>query len=478
MVKKNKNLFSSDKGIEIFSSIENTISEHNMKEKLESGVLVGFSGGPDSVMLLSFLLEYRERYGEFPIVLVHINHMIRGDEADRDEAFSADVAKALGVPFVCKKIDIPALSKETGVGIEETARNARYSEFTGIISGRNDIGCIAVAHNATDNAETVIFNMLRGAGTKGASGIPPVRENIIRPLINISKEDIVSLLDDFDIPYVIDSTNAEEDYTRNFIRGRILPLFKEITPNPEKNISRLSRNLRYDDLYLQNEASEFLDNKDKVITKALSGLHRSILHRVLQRMVEPYSVTLTEKHVEAIEELLSKDNFKVSLPGGLSFVSESGVSYISDTEPTEIQYQYEIAEGKNVIPDFGAEIQINSSPVDKTFLNVHKNSIQVDISSAIIVGRLFIRPKKDGDSVFYNGMTHKLKKLFNDRKIPKSIRPLIPILCDEKGVVWVPGFGVRDDLVAREEREPRFVVLTIDNNLDDFARFHTGTEFR
>ncbi len=478
MVNKIKKLFSSYVGNQLFSKIENTISEHNMKEKLKSGVLVGFSGGPDSVMLLSFLIEFRDRYGEFPIVLVHINHLIRGVEADRDEAFSADFAKALNISFICKKIDVPALSKEFGAGIEETARNARYGEFANIISSRNDIDCIAVAHNATDNAETVIFNMLRGAGTKGASGIPPVRENIIRPLIDICKEDIVSILDDFDIPYVIDSTNSEQDYTRNFIRGKILPLFKEITPNPEKNIGRLSRNLRYDDLYLQNIASDFLGNKKRIITKDLASLHRSILHRVLSKMVEPYSVTLTEKHIEAIEELLAKDNFRVSLPGGLSFFSESGVSYISDADLTDIDYEYMLTEGKNMISDFGAEIYISSAPVDKIFLNVNKNSIQVDISSAIIDGRLFIRPKKDGDSVFYSGMTHKLKKLFNDRKIPKSMRPLIPILCDEKGVVWVPGFGVRDDKIVSEEREPKYVALTIIDNLDDCARFHIGTEFR
>lgn len=478
MVKKIKKLFSSDKGIKIFSSIENTISEHNMKEKLESGVLVGFSGGPDSVMLLSFLLEYCERYGEFPIVLVHINHLIRGVEADRDEAFSSDIARALNIPFISKKIDIPALSKEIGIGMEETARNARYSEFASIISGRNDINCIAVAHNSTDNAETVIFNMLRGAGTKGASGIPPVRGNIIRPLIDISKEEIVSALDEFDIPYVIDSTNAEEDYTRNFIRGKILPLFKEITPDPEKNISRLSRNLRFDDNYLQSMASDFLAGRKMVPTKELAGLHRSILHRVLSKMVEPYSVTLTEKHIESIESLLAKDNFRISLPGGLSFVSESGISHISDSDPAEIDYEYVLTEGKNAIPDFGAEIYINSAPVDKTFLNVHKNSIQVDISSAIIDGRLFIRPKKEGDSVFYGGMTHKLKKLFNDRKIPRSLRPLIPVLCDEKGVVWVPGFGVRDDGLTREERTPLYATLTV---MDDSAmrvRFHLGTEFK
>ena len=478
MVNRIKKLFASDIGNKLFSTIERTISEHNMKEKLESGVLVGFSGGPDSVMLLSFILEYRDRYGEFPILLVHVNHSIRGEEADRDESFSIDLAKSLNVPFISRKIDVPTLAKEAGIGIEETARNARYSEFSDIILGRDDINCIAVAHNATDNAETVIFNMLRGAGTRGAAGIPPVRENIIRPLIEVGKADILSALDNFEIPYVLDSTNTEEDYTRNYIRGRILPLFREITPNPEKNISRLSRNLRCDDSYLQSVASDFLAGRDRVETKALASLHRSILHRVISKMAEPYSVTLNQKHIEAIEELLSGDNFRVSLPGGLSFVSEMGVSYISEPDNDDIDYCFTIQKGKNIISDYSAEIDLSSTPVDKTFLNVHKNSIQVDISSAIIVGGLSVRPKKDGDSVFYGGMTHKLKKLFNDRKIPRSLRPLIPVLCDEKGVVWVPGFGVRDDGLGREERTPLYVTLTIKNDSDMCVRFYLGTEFK
>ena len=478
MHNKIKNLFGSDFGNKIFITIENTISEHNMKEKIESGVLVGFSGGPDSMMLLAFLVEYRDRYNSFPIVLSHINHCIRGVEADRDEHFSIEIANALQVPILTKRIDIPQVAKENGIGIEEAARNARYCEFSDIILSRNDISCIAVAHNSSDNMETVIFNILRGSGTKGAAGISPVRDCIIRPLINVSKEDILRLLDEAEIPYVLDSSNDSTDYTRNFIRHKIMPLMREVVPSPENNVGRLCRNLRYDDQYFQNLAIDFIAGRNHIPTEELRGLHRSVLYRVLLKMLEPYSVSLSEKHIEAIESMLWDDNFRISLPRGLIFVSEYGMSFITQEDKREIDYFYNIEKGSNIISKYHSEIILSDSLVDKTFLNVHKNSIQADISSAIIVGRLFIRPKKDGDTVFYGGMTHKLKKLFNDRKVPNGLRPLIPMLCDDKGVVWAPGFGVRDDRANGAVNAPLYVTLIIEDSVKKDLRFHHGTEFR
>ena len=162
-------LFSSDEGKRVYSSFLNAISDFSMDEKIRGGVIVGFSGGADSVTLLSALVKYSRDNHLNPPVAVHVNHMIRGDEADRDQAFAEDFAKALGVEFLCFHRDIPSEAKALSKGLEEVARNARYSIFNDLIKGRNDISCIAVAHNATDNLETVIFNMMRGAGSVTAS---------------------------------------------------------------------------------------------------------------------------------------------------------------------------------------------------------------------------------------------------------------------------------------------------------------------
>lgn len=446
MAKKNKNIFSSTIiGESVSIAIERAISEHNMLEKIKKGVLVGLSGGADSVMLLYYLVELRNRLGDFPILAVHINHMIRGEEADRDELFSKKLSKKLGVPFISSKINVPKIASEKSISLEEAARNARYSEFQTIIDGRNDISYIALAHNATDNMETVLFNVLRGSGSRGASGIPPVRDNILRPLILVPKRDIIWMLDDAGIEYMTDSTNLLDDYSRNYIRNNVLPHVYRLTADPERSFSRLSRNLRADDEYIMDEAEAFLDGKDRVGTRELASLHRSLLHRVLSIMASKYSITLENSHIESIRSCLLNDKFTIYLPGNIRFVSEHGISYMTDSVCDNIDYFYHINEGQTKIPEYNADFFITDEKVKESSLNVYKKSIQVDLSSAIICGRLFVRPKRDGDTVFYGGMTHKLKKMFNDRKVPVSDRPLIPVLCDEKGIVWVPGYGVRDD---------------------------------
>ena len=164
-----QDLFKSEIGRRIYDSAVLAIERYSMADAIRRGVLIGLSGGADSVMLLLVLLEYRRRGAYFPILAVHINHGIRGDEALRDEEFSKQLSKELGVEFLSVSLDVPKMAKVAGVGIEEAARNARYSEFEKIISGRNDVSTICVAHNATDNVETVLMNIFRGSA-KGFEG--------------------------------------------------------------------------------------------------------------------------------------------------------------------------------------------------------------------------------------------------------------------------------------------------------------------
>ena len=199
---------------------------------------------------------------DFPLLAVHINHCIRGEEADRDEQFARDFSLNLGIEFKSLKIDVPCMAKEYGLGLEEAARNARYSAFRDIIEGRNDISTIAIAHNATDNCETIIMNILRGSGLSGICGIKPVRENIIRPIIGLSKQEIISLLDGSGISYVTDSSNLASDYTRNYVRNEILPLFTRLSDNPEAAFTRLSENLRYDLDYITKDALSYISSEN------------------------------------------------------------------------------------------------------------------------------------------------------------------------------------------------------------------------
>ena len=472
--------FFSGPGSKIYEQALDSIKSYGMDELINQGVLIGLSGGADSVLLLCFLLEYRRRIkGDFTILATHINHGIRGDEADADEEFCQSLCKSLKIELITRGYSVPALAKSSGKGLEETARFVRYYAFRTIISGRNDIHAVAVAHNMSDNAETVLFNILRGSGARGAAGIAPVRDNIIRPLIKVSKSDILLALDQGGIPYVTDSTNLSTDYTRNYIRHEIIPKLDRVTSSPEKMLLRFSENMRSDDDFITKCAREFLAKKSEIKNSDLLSLHYSVYIRVLCIMAEKSLGSISARVASDIHSLLTKDNFSYSIIGNATFVCERGVCRVSNIIGNSFDYCISVGEGVTNLAPFNANCVISREKVEKTYSNVYKISIQANLSSAIISGSLYFRPKKDGDSVFYGGMTHKLKKLFSDRKIPPSKRSLLPILCDDKGVVWVPGFGVRDDGAEKENRQDLFILLGInsDESSDD-ERLYSGSEFK
>lgn len=471
-------LFASEQGIKIFDSASSVINSNHMNGMLEGGVLVGLSGGADSVMLLLFLLEYRRRGKIFPIVAVHINHSIRGDAADSDEEFSRRLCEELGVEFISRKVDVPAMAKAFGLGIEECARNVRYSEFSAIISGRSDIASVAVAHNADDNLETVILNMLRGSGLRGVSGIPPVRDNICRPLLGVNKSDIINALVTSKILFVTDETNNETEYRRNYIRHKVVPALNEICDDPCAMVSRLSANLRCDDEYISRAADNIIGDERFVAVDKMRGLHRAVASRVIIKLAKNNNAEMTKNAVDALLELIIGDNFSWSLPGGCTFVCEGGICTVCHSdEMSAYSYHFKLDEGKNNLTGFDSDFYLSSKKIEKSCLNVYKISIQADISSAIIVGDLFLRQRCDGDVIYYGGITRKVKKLFSDLKVPKSLRESIPMLCDDKGVVWIPGLGVRDD--KNSTGEARYACLAIGKGdmLSDI-RMRSASEFK
>ena len=462
-----KELFDTPRGKEIYCKARRAVKDFSMADKLRVGALVGFSGGADSVMLLCFLKRYYEENPGGKILAIHVNHMIRGAEACRDETFSRDFCSALGVEFISLKFDVIAEAKKLSKGIEETARDIRYSAFDDILQGRNDISCIAVAHNATDNLETAIFNMMRGSGSRGVAGILPVRDSIIRPLIYIPKRDITGVLDAASVPYVIDSTNAEIDYKRNYIRSEIIPKLHYLTENPEAQITKLSFALRTDDSYLEDEAEKFLNKFDGCVVPAseLQRLHKALSARVIRSMAKKGGSSGCEfTHIAKISELLGKD-FSIALPGGVSFISESGVCRVAkpmlEARPS---YERKLQIGVNLIPEINCAVILSNEKIDNSFSKVYKISIQQIIDFDIISGELSVREKRDGDSYVYGKMRRKLKKIFNDRSIPQNVRSRIPIICDDAGILWVPGFPVRDGGDKNSKRKLFIAVAQIVNN--------------
>ncbi len=443
-------LFESEIGKRIYSTTLAFLKKHGMEKAISGGVLVGFSGGADSVMLLSFLKKYSDEIGGFKILAVHINHKIRGKEADFDEEFSRRFAEALGIEFIAKSFDVPKMANELSMGIEEAAREIRYSAFREIIQGRNDIFAIATAHNSTDNLETVIFNMMRGTGARGMAGIAPTRDNIVRPLMACAKFDIVKALTDAGVEFVTDSTNLKNDYKRNYIRHEILPKLSTLSDNPEAMATRMSANLRTDDDYILGVANEFLNRfvGGKIPKNELSSLHFSPFSRVISQLFKQRTGGAPESvHITEIYELIGskKQDFSVSLPKNMKFVSEGGYcDILPDVDKEKLRFFKKLTLGVNEIPEINAEIILSNEEIENNSVKIYKSAIQQIIYFDIINSELYVREKQDGDSYVFGKMTRKVKKLFNDKNISKSDRERLPIFCDGEGILFVPTFPVRD----------------------------------
>lgn len=224
------------------------------------GVVVGLSGGPDSVFLLYALHTLQARMG-FTLRAVHVHHGIRGAEADRDEAFSAELCAKLAVPFQAVHVAAPAYAAQHGLSLEEAARILRYEALE---AARQQLtqapaAWIAVAHHLDDQAETVLHNLVRGAGLRGLAGMENRRNHVIRPLLSIKREDILKWLEQNNIPYVTDSTNADPHYTRNRIRSTVLPELREINPEASAHIAHSAALLREADAYFHALALQYVD---------------------------------------------------------------------------------------------------------------------------------------------------------------------------------------------------------------------------
>ena len=437
-----------------------------MKER--GRVLVGYSGGADSSCLLRLLSGWCAENG---IVLsaVHVNHGIRGEEADRDEAFCRKQCEEMGIPLTVFRVDVPALAAERGLGLEECARDVRYECFEEA-AGEN--GLIATAHNATDNLETVLFRMLRGTGLKGLCGIPPVRDGkFLRPLIRDSSGEIRAFCAENGIPYVTDGTNLEPGCARNLLRLKVLPELRNVAPDPEGAVTRMTELLAEDEDWLDTRAGELLPEGSTAMDRArFSSLPSAAASRVLRKMAENAGGKVPEAvHVKAVLSMAeSGAKGALSLPGGIRCVL-SGDTIRTEADAREKQQPVPMPEG-SIPADFpgGAAFENELCRVlcfpegtddgatcpdpardMESEENIYKSSISVSLCFDTIWFACRIRGRKPGDAIRFGGMTRRVKTLFSDRKLPGVIRASLPVIEDGAGILWIPGFPPRDGTLFR-----------------------------
>lgn len=445
-----------------------TVTRYGMDKLLvrHKAVLVAYSGGADSTCLLYQMKELCEKLN-ITLFAAHINHKIRGASADADEEFCRRTAAALGITLFVLRADVPAMSAERGTGFEETARDIRYAYFDKLaadLSRSYPEGIlIATAHQADDNLETVLFHLLRGSGLSGLCGIAPVRDDrYIRPLIADSASDIREWCRDCGIPYVTDETNADPDYMRNKIRIQLTPLLSEYVPDPAGTVSRMTDLLRSDADYLDSEVRKYLNaDSQSVERQVLSSLHPALLSRVLRQLYARIRIghpTLSSSHVDAMIRLLRENpsEGELFLPGN--------IVYRQDRNTVQI---IPLASGQDSppIPEFSEDGTVwkcgkqtmffshNGHPHhtddDKNSENIYKLSISTSFRFDKIKGDIFVRYRQPGDTYRFGGMTRRVKKLLTDRKLTEEEKNKLPFLCDENGILWIPGFPPRDGTAFR-----------------------------
>ncbi len=411
----------------------NTIKKHNMLDKKES-VVVGLSGGADSVCLLKVLKELEDTL-EIKVYAAHINHLIRGEEAFKDAEFTKKLCERLNIELFCSMMDIPKISKETHEGEEECGRRIRY-EFFEEISKKLGGAKIATAHNQNDNAETVLFRLARGTSLKGLCGIPYVRGNIIRPLLDVPREEIEKYLEENRETYCTDSTNLNDIYARNKIRHNVLPNLCDISSGATEHIASLSEIISDDEAYLEREARkkrEEIQKNGKLDIEKFLKLDNSIKRRILTDILcECEEKNITKKKIDDILSIISKNKTgtRVNFGKKTGYIAYSSLSFENKAEKSEVYVN--IGETKGF---FNYEITVKKvdTPPKKA-----DNYIGVFDSEKISLPVL-VRQKKNGDVIEQKGIfgKKKLSDLFIDRKINKTIREKIPVIVSNDKIIMV-----------------------------------------
>ena len=429
--------------MELFREILNINKKYNLIESNDI-IVVGFSGGPDSVFLVE-MLKKLQHFFNFKIYLVHINHLLRGEDADSDENFSFEYAKKNNLEIFIKRIPVKEIAKEIGKTLEEVGREERYKFFSEIYEkvGANKI---ATAHNKDDQIETFLFRLIRGASLQGLEGIKIKNNNIIRPISEIYKKDILEYLNKNEIQYKIDKTNFENEFTRNSIRLDLIPFIEERYNIKFKDkIFSLIEEIRENNNNNSLNLSDFIDLERRIILEKIKFLSNFDRKNLLGLFLNQKNIEVNRNKIDEINSLIkSNGTKKIDLDKTYRIVKNYTHLYIEEKKQdytiNNSTIQLKIP-SEQVFNNFKISVEIAKN----LYIPKEKNQYLLDTLYNDIIE---VRYRKEGDRIFLDeNHSKKIKEIFIEQKIPKDIRDRIPIFLYNNNIFWI--YNVKKAYIPR-----------------------------
>lgn len=444
-------------------NVEKNVTNYMMMhEMIQPGdhVVVGVSGGPDSMALLDLLWKLQKRVG-FALTAAHVHHGLREVDADLDQELVASYCKGRSIPFACTQVDVEAWAKERGLGIEEAGREVRYDYFRSLMKN----GCpskIATGHHLDDQVETVLMRILRGTGMKGLQGMEPVRKDgVIRPLLCAWKSEIMEYCKIHAIPYRMDATNYQEMYHRNRLRLQLIPALKSYNPAIEQALARLAEQANENEAYLAGQTEQAMERcmaQEEIVLERFSKEERLIQKRLLLGAVETAigRSSLENRHFQMVMDKIEDEEstvWQLDLPGGIRFCRSYDrllVEKKKDFQETDY-FEYPLLPGKAYgFPRLGIVVESLVEEGENIFEKCQKpNEYCLDYDRMEkIGGKLILRQRRPGDRMLDKNADpgKKVKKIFIDKKVPAKQRDRAACFALGDGIVWIPGIARSDSI--------------------------------
>lgn len=453
----------------LIKKVGDGVRKYGMLGKGET-VLVAVSGGPDSVFLLHSLLELSPSY-DLTLHVAHLDHQLRGEESKEDARFVQELAGSLGLPATVESFDLPSYVEEMGLSVEDGARRVRY-EFVERVAQTVGAHRIALGHTANDQAETFLLRVIRGAGTLGLASMPATRGKLIRPLLEITKDEILRWLSSRAIAYRVDSTNVALSCRRNVVRNRLMPELASLNPRVVETLRRTAEILREEDNFLNAEVRKVLP---EVLKRGREGervldlerfLHYniSVRRRMVREVIWELKGDLLRISFEDVNSVLrlcdsGRTGSRVDLPS-VVFEKGYGELILRRAEPEEVQ-EFELELKIPGITSVNSTLQIRSELVGTQDLPGGLDfEDRAYFDFQLLRLPLTVRSRRTGDRFVPFGMkggSKSLKELFIEEKIPRRRRANVPVLTDGEGILWVMGHRRSDR--ARVSAETKEVLV-------------------